>query len=30
MAVCPACGEVSARSRTAEIERLEVRLATVP
>lgn len=28
MAVCPACGDVSVRQRTAELELLEVRLAT--
>jgi Zn finger protein HypA/HybF involved in hydrogenase expression len=27
MAVCPACGDVSARTRTAELELLELRLA---
>jgi Zn finger protein HypA/HybF involved in hydrogenase expression len=27
LAVCPACGDVSARARTAELELLEVRLA---
>lgn len=27
MAVCPACGDVTARPRTAELELLEVRLA---
>jgi len=28
MAVCPSCGEVSTRARTAEIELLEVKVAT--
>ena len=30
MAVCPACGEISSRPRTAELELLEVRLAVAP